>query len=123
MSVSITIDRSTRDDASLSALPAVKELPNLIGMDREEMAAAFEAAGVPAKQLRMRVGQVWQWIYVRGVSDFMQMSNISKDLRATLGGNFTVARPEIVERTAELPARGLSVNRFRQSDVGTRPGS
>lgn len=118
MSVSITIDRSTRDDASLSALPAVKELPNLIGMDREEMAAAFEAAGVPAKQLRMRVGQVWQWIYVRGVSDFMQMSNISKDLRATLGENFTVARPEIVEEQISKDGTRKWLFRFPSRGAG-----
>ncbi len=118
MSVSINIDHSTRDDASLSALPAEMGLPNLIGMDREEMATAFEAAGIPAKQLRMRVSQVWQWIYVRGVSDFMQMSNISKDLRATLGENFTVARPEIVEEQVSKDGTRKWLFRFPSRGAG-----
>ncbi|TIQ61630.1 MAG: 23S rRNA (adenine(2503)-C(2))-methyltransferase RlmN, partial [Mesorhizobium sp.] len=36
-------------------------------------------------------------MYVRGVSDFAHMFNISKDLRAELDKHFTVARPDIVE--------------------------
>jgi len=56
-----------------------------------------EAGVVPQKQAKMRVSQLWHWLYVRGVSDFAQMFNISKDLRAALDRAFTVARPEVVE--------------------------
>ena len=45
----------------------------------------------------MRAQQLWHWLYVRGVSDFAQMFNISKELRAALDLHFTIARPEIVE--------------------------
>ncbi|UXN04859.1 23S rRNA (adenine(2503)-C(2))-methyltransferase RlmN [Bartonella sp. HY761] len=71
-------------------------LPALIGMSREEMAEALEKIGVPARQTRMRVGQLWHWLYVRGVSSFDDMFNISKELRQKLAQNFTIARPEIV---------------------------
>lgn len=71
-------------------------LPALIGMSREEMAQALEKIGVPARQTRMRVGQLWHWLYVRGVSSFDDMFNISKELRQKLAQNFTIARPEIV---------------------------
>ncbi|MFD0916599.1 23S rRNA (adenine(2503)-C(2))-methyltransferase RlmN [Pseudahrensia aquimaris] len=69
----------------------------LIGLNKTQMAQAFKDAGVPEKQARMRASQVWQWIYVRGHDDFSRMSNIGKELRATLEEKFTLERPEIVE--------------------------
>ncbi len=71
--------------------------PSLIGLTREEMGQALREKGVPDKQIKMRVAQLWNWIYVRGVSDFDHMANISKDMRETLKTHFTIARPEIVE--------------------------
>jgi 23S rRNA (adenine2503-C2)-methyltransferase len=73
------------------------EKPTLIGLTRPEMADALVAVGVPEKQAKMRVQQLWHWLYVRGVSDFADMLNISRDLRETLDRHFTIARPEIVE--------------------------
>ena len=69
---------------------------SLIGLDREALKAALTAAGVPAKSLAMRVNQLWNWIYVHGAKDFASMSNLAKDFRILLEGNFTLARPEIV---------------------------
>lgn len=83
--------------AGSAATASVSEKPSLIGLSREEMAAALVEAGVPERQSRMRVSQLWHWLYVRGVSDFAQMFNISKDLRALLAEHFAIARPEIVE--------------------------
>jgi len=71
--------------------------PSLIGLTREEMAAALKEKGVADKQIKMRVSQLWNWIYVRGVSDFDAMVNVSKDMREMLKTHFTIARPEIVE--------------------------
>ncbi|GES43464.1 dual-specificity RNA methyltransferase RlmN [Rhizobium dioscoreae] len=71
--------------------------PSLIGMTREEMGAALREKGVADKQIKMRVSQLWNWIYVRGVSDFDAMANVSKDMREMLKAHFTIARPEIVE--------------------------
>jgi len=73
------------------------EMPSLIGLSREDLGVALAGAGVPQKQVKMRVSQLWHWLYVRGVSDFDHMSNVSKDLRETLKRHFTIARPEIVE--------------------------
>jgi 23S rRNA (adenine2503-C2)-methyltransferase len=44
----------------------------------------------------MRVEQLWGWLYVRGVTSFEAMSDVSKDLRARLAAAYTLARPEIV---------------------------
>lgn len=71
--------------------------PSLVGLDREQLAAALRDKGVPEKQVKMRVAQIWNWIYVRGISDFDAMSNVAKDMREMLKANFTIARPEIVE--------------------------
>ena len=65
--------------------------PNLVGMDRTDMAAAFAAMGLPA----FRMKQVWSWVYHRGITDFELMTDIAKDLRGRLAENFRIARPEV----------------------------
>jgi 23S rRNA (adenine2503-C2)-methyltransferase len=70
--------------------------PSLAGKTRAELAAALAEAGVPPAQCRMRVQQLWHWIYFRGASSFDAMTNVSKDLRATLEERFTLARPTVV---------------------------
>ncbi len=71
---------------------------NLVGLTREQMREAFVAAGTPDKQAKMRVNQVWQWIYHWGVRDFAQMTNLAKDYRALLARHFVVLLPEIVSK-------------------------
>ena len=84
----------------LLALPrkSTEQQPNLIGMTREEMRAALIGAGVPERQAQMRERQIWAWLYQRGVQDFVEMSNLSKDLRITLAETFQITRPEIVTK-------------------------
>ncbi|MBR2573084.1 MAG: 23S rRNA (adenine(2503)-C(2))-methyltransferase RlmN [Loktanella sp.] len=77
---------------------AAEGLPNLVGMTRDAMRDALIAAGTPEKQAKMRVGQIWQWIYHWGVRDFALMTNLAKDYRAMLAANFVVAVPEVVTR-------------------------
>ena len=73
-------------------------LTNLVGLTRDQMRDAFLAAGTPEKQVKMRVGQVWQWVYYWGIRDFDQMSNLAKDYRALLAQNFVVELPQVVTR-------------------------
>jgi len=77
---------------------AEEGLPNLVGMTRDQMGEALIAAGTPEKQIKMRVNQIWQWIYHWGVRDFAAMTNLSKDFRAMLAETFVVAVPEVVTR-------------------------
>jgi 23S rRNA (adenine2503-C2)-methyltransferase len=72
--------------------------PNLVGMTRDQMRAALIAVGTAEKQAKMRVGQIWQWIYHWGVRDFEAMTNLAKDYRATLAENFVLAIPEVVSK-------------------------
>ncbi len=71
-------------------------LPSLAGLSRTALAERLAEAGVPEKERRMRVSQLWHWLYVRGAESFDDMTNVSKDLRARLAQGFTLARPEIV---------------------------
>jgi 23S rRNA (adenine2503-C2)-methyltransferase len=71
--------------------------PSLVGLPRAELAEALGSAGVPERQRRMRVQQIWHWLYVRGTQNFDEMTTLSKDLRATLAQHFTLARPEIAD--------------------------
>ncbi len=71
---------------------------NLIGLTREQMLATFVAAGTPSGQARMRVGQVWQWIYYWGIRDFALMTNLAKDYRGILAEHFVVELPEVVTK-------------------------
>ncbi len=45
---------------------------------------------------RFRASQVMKWIHQRGVSDFDQMTDLNKSLRATLAGIAEVKAPEIL---------------------------
>lgn len=74
---------------------AERDKPSLIGRTREELAQALTVIGVPQQQRKMRVAQLWHWLYVRGVSSFADMSNLSREFRALLAQHFTIIRPEI----------------------------
>ena len=69
---------------------------DLLGLTREELADALSVAGVPERQRRMRMRQLWSWIYHRGVTSFDAMTDISKDLRQALDQHFRISRLEIV---------------------------
>ncbi|WP_439575773.1 23S rRNA (adenine(2503)-C(2))-methyltransferase RlmN [Phreatobacter sp.] len=70
--------------------------PSLVGLDRAGLKTALVALGVPEKEARMRVSQLWGWIYQRGARSFEAMSNVSKQLRALLAEAHSLDRPEVV---------------------------
>ena len=69
--------------------------PSLIGLSRAALAEVLGGVGVGERARRMRVAQIWHWLYVRGAQSFDEMTTLSKDLRAALAGDFTLARPQI----------------------------
>ncbi|MBF9038036.1 23S rRNA (adenine(2503)-C(2))-methyltransferase RlmN [Rhodobacterales bacterium LSUCC0246] len=73
-------------------------LTNIVGLSRDALRAALIAAGTPEKQAKMRVNQIWQWVYVWGARDFDGMTNLSKSYRAKLAENFYIGLPEMVSR-------------------------
>ncbi|WP_377510382.1 23S rRNA (adenine(2503)-C(2))-methyltransferase RlmN [Octadecabacter sp. R77987] len=71
---------------------------NIVGLTRDALRDALITMGAPEKQAKMRVNQIWQWIYHWGVRDFAEMTNLSKDFRAQLADTFVIALPEVVTR-------------------------
>ena len=71
---------------------------NLVGMTRTELHDILIVAGTSKKQAKMRTGQIWQWIYQKGVREFDQMTNLSKDYRSFLKEHFVVMIPEVVSK-------------------------
>jgi 23S rRNA (adenine2503-C2)-methyltransferase len=69
---------------------------SLSGLSRAGLAQALGEIGVPERERRMRVAQLWHWIYFRGTRDFDAMSSVSKQLRAKLAEHYTLERPEMV---------------------------
>ncbi len=71
---------------------------NLVGLTRARLREVLIENGTPEKQAKMRVNQIWQWIYQWGVRDFAEMTNLSKAYRAELAEKFVVEIPEVVSR-------------------------
>ena len=75
---------------------------NLVGLTRAQMRNVLIEHGTPEKQAKMRVGQIWQWIYEKGVRDFAVMSNLAKTYRAELAEHFVIEVPEVVSKQVSL---------------------
>jgi len=74
--------------------PAAK--PSLVGLTRPQLAAALTQIGVPEREIKMRVAQIWHWMYFQGVQNFDAMLNIAKATRAKLAEHYSLSRPEVV---------------------------
>ena len=71
---------------------------NIVGLTRDKLREALIAMGTPEKQAKMRVNQIWQWVYQWGVRDFQAMTNLAKTYRAQLDEHFEITLPEIVSK-------------------------
>ena len=99
----------------------VPEKPSLVGLSRAALAQALGAIGVEPSQQKMRVQQLWHWLYVRGATEFEQMTSVSKPLRATLAANFTLARPEIVAEQVSVDGTRKWLLRLPGEQAGDLP--
>jgi 23S rRNA (adenine2503-C2)-methyltransferase len=95
--------------------------PSLVGLDRAGLGEALAAVGVPAAQRRMRVQQLWHWLYVRGAQDFDAMTTMSKDLRAALAVRYTLARPDVVAEQVSVDGTRKWLVRLPGEHPGERP--
>ena len=67
------------------------EKTNLVGLSREDLAAAVAAVG----EKPFRTKQLWHWIYHQGATDFAQMTTLAKPLREKLAEIFEVRKPVV----------------------------
>ncbi len=85
---------TTKDQikASLAQDKPASGKVNLMGFDREAMEAYFLSIGEKV----FRASQVMKWIHQAGASDFTQMTNLSKALRALLTESAEITLPDII---------------------------
>ena len=92
--------------------------PSLLGMTRAQLADALLAIDVPPREIKMRVAQLWHWIYFQGLQNFDGMLNVAKALRQRLAISYTLARPEVV--TEQVSADGTRKWLMRMPPVDGR---
>ncbi|MDO6456974.1 23S rRNA (adenine(2503)-C(2))-methyltransferase RlmN [Celeribacter halophilus] len=71
---------------------------NIVGLTRDALRQVLIEHGAPEKQAKMRAGQIWQWVYLWGVRDFAEMTNLSKAYREELAEKFEIRIPEVVSK-------------------------
>ena len=112
-------------DIALEKMPLERYVPpakpSLVGLTRTALAEALGAVGVAPAQQKMRVQQIWHWLYVRGVQSFDQMTSVSKELRATLEAHCTLARPEVVAEQVSVDGTRKWLLRLPGETPGERP--
>ncbi len=123
MATSLDIARGNPNAPAIAQVPAAgcgDTRQSLIGLTRAGLAEAFAEFGIPKNQARMRASQIWRWAYNRGVTDFAEMSNVSKDLRARLADSFSLARPEIVTEQISVDGTRKWLIRLAPDQWGAR---
>ena len=93
-----------------------RQKPSLVGLTRAGLAQALAGIGVPEREHRMRVGQLWQWIYFHGLSSFDGMLNIAKPMRTVLEAHFSLARPAVTSE--QISADGTRKWLIRMPSTG-----
>ena len=111
----------TQDVLTIPRKAPEAERVNIVGLTREGLRDALIAAGTPERQAKMRVGQIWQWVYQWGVRDFAEMTNLAKAYRADLAERFVIEIPEMVSRSGER-GRDAQVPRAHQWRARGRGG-
>jgi 23S rRNA (adenine2503-C2)-methyltransferase len=97
------------------------EKPSLAGLTRAQLSALPGDIGVPEGQRKMRVQQLWHWIYFRGLTSFDAMTSVSKELRGELAQRFTLDRPEVVAEQISVDGTRKWLLRLPGEVQGERP--
>jgi 23S rRNA (adenine2503-C2)-methyltransferase len=108
----MTLSLDIGHDANRSRT-AKKGKPSLVGLDRPQLRAALMEAGLDEREAKMRASQLWNWIYVNGVTDFEKMLNVSKSARKLLADKFEIGRPEIVTEQVSIDGTRKWLFRYR----------
>lgn len=69
-------------------------MQDIRSMTQEELEDDFQEAGQPA----YRAKQVFSWLQQKGIQDFSEMTNLSKDLRMMLPKQYYIGNAKIVQR-------------------------
>ena len=78
--------------------PDTSKVINLLGLNQKKLEDFF----ISIDEKPFRAAQVLKWIHQRGISDFSQMTDLSKDLRTKLENSCVVEAPEVIyEKTSK----------------------
>ena len=100
--------------------PGERTRTSLLAFDRAAIDRALSETGVAPRQIRMRRNQIWNWLYVRGATDFDAMSNVTKQLRATLADAFSIARPQVISEQVSQDGTRKWLLRFEKQATDMR---
>ncbi|MBW8862871.1 MAG: 23S rRNA (adenine(2503)-C(2))-methyltransferase RlmN [Acidobacteria bacterium] len=67
---------------------------DIVEQEREALESALAELGYP----RFHAGQIFRWIYRRGVTDAEDMTDLPRELRAAVAANFRLTTPALVQR-------------------------
>jgi len=87
-----------------SPVSEVRASERLAGATRAEIARALDEIGLAERERKIRISQLWHWIYHRGARDFAHMRNVARPVLERLAERFTLSRPEMV--TEQISADG-----------------
>jgi 23S rRNA (adenine2503-C2)-methyltransferase len=73
--------------------PKAPELADLRALTLDQTIALVVELGLP----RFRGEQVWRWVHAHGVTTFDQMTNVSRDVRATIAARATIGTLAVAE--------------------------
>src|ERR1700730_11441073 len=97
------------------------EKPSLVGLSRPALAQALAAIGVPQREQKMRVQQIWHWLYVRGAQSFDAMTSVSKELRGVFARHLTLDRPQVAGEQVSSDGTRKWLLRLPGETAGERP--
>ena len=71
---------------------------DLVEQERETLESALAELGYP----RFHAGQIFRWLYRRGVTDSEAMTDLPRELRAALAANCRLTTPALVQREKSI---------------------
>jgi len=91
-------------------MTAAETRPDLADLERPALESALEARG----HKRFHARQIFRWIYKHGVTDVAAMTDLSRELRATLSSEFALTTPALAHR--DISADGTQKFLLRLAD-------
>jgi len=101
-----------KTELDLSRRPESGHAASLAGLSLPALKAEMERAGIEPKKANMRAKQLRRWMHHIGTQDFAAMTDLGKDLRASLAAAHTLDRPEITEHKVSVDGTQKWLVRF-----------
>jgi 23S rRNA (adenine2503-C2)-methyltransferase len=83
---------------STDSADSPRSATDIAELDPSELEHALEAIGAP----RFHARQIYRWVYRRGVVDINQMTDLSRELRATLNQACVISTPRIARKDVSV---------------------